>query len=114
MAQIPVARIYVLYMQISPVKVHDHNDFIFISKQSTNIQNGDSDVSHSTETTVDERTATAARTSGGRTEATATGATCSVAYASPEGACQYSERRCTSTSFASKYLLSPKVSGDNV
>jgi len=75
---------------------------IFVFEQSTNIQNGDADVSHSAQAAVDERTAPTARTSGGRTETAASRASCPTTYPRPEGACQYSECRCTSTGVTSK------------
>jgi hypothetical protein len=73
------------------MKELDYNSFVSISEQYTNLQNGDADVSHSTEATVDEGAAPAARTSGSRIEAAATGATCYVKYPRPEGSCQYTE-----------------------
>jgi hypothetical protein len=73
------------------MKEFDFSSFVSISEQHTNLQNGDADVSHSTEATVDEGAAAAARTSRSRIEAAATGATCPVKYPRPEGACQYSE-----------------------
>lgn len=84
-----------------------YSSSVSISQQYANVQNGDADVSHSAKATVDEGAAAAARTSRSRTEAAASGATCSVKYVGPEGASQYSERRCTSTGVASKYPTVP-------
>jgi hypothetical protein len=67
------------------------NSFVSIFEQYTNLQNGDANVSHSTEATVDEGAAPAARTSRSRIKAAAIGKTCSVEYPRPEGACQYPE-----------------------